>query len=153
MRRYRKLPSQSWRTYLANNKAAIATVDFFTVPTLTFGVFYVFVVIEHARRCVVHFNVTAHPTAKWIAQQLTEAVPLDTAPKYLIRDGDAKYRDVVARRITALGINDVVTTPALFNHSLKVHIRSRPGKFKFCLHRISFCGAVLRSEGRCQAMQ
>ena len=112
MRIYRKPPSQSWRTFLANHREAIAAVDFFIVPTLTFDVLYVFVVIEHARRRVVHFNVTAHPTAKWIAPQLTEAFPFDTAPKYLIREGDAKYGQSVTRRITALGIKDVVTTPA-----------------------------------------
>jgi transposase InsO family protein len=87
-------------------------VDFFTVPTATFNELYVFVVIEHARRRVVHFNVTAHPTAKWIAQQLTEAFPFDMALTYLIRDGDAKYGTAVKRRITALGMRDVVTTPA-----------------------------------------
>jgi transposase InsO family protein len=90
----------------------MAAIDFFAVPTLTFDVLYIFVVIEHARRRVVHFNVTAHPTAKWIAQQLTEAFPFESAPKYLIRDCDAKYGFAVKRRITALGIKDIVTTPA-----------------------------------------
>jgi len=112
MRRRRKPPSQSWRTFLANHREAIAAIDFFTVPTLTFDVLYVFVVIEHARRRVIHFNVTAHPTSKWIAQQLTEAFPFDSAPKYLIRDGDAKFGFGVQRRISALGITDIVTTPA-----------------------------------------
>ena len=112
MRRYRKPPSQSWRTLLANHREVIAAIDFFTVSTVTFDVLYVFVVIEHARRRVVHFNVTAYPTAKWIAQQLTEAFPFESAPKYLIRDGDAKYGLAVKRRITALGIKDIVTPPA-----------------------------------------
>ena len=71
-----------------------------------------FRIIEHARRRVVHFNVTPHPTAKWIAQQLIEAFPFDTAPKYLVRDGDTKYGSTVQRRISALGIKDIVTTPA-----------------------------------------
>jgi putative transposase len=113
MRRIPKPPSQSWRTFLANHREAIAAVDFFTVPSVKFDVLYVFVAIEHARRRVVHFNVTEHPTAKWIAQQITEAFPFDTAPKYLIRDGDAKFGTVVTRRIAALGIKDIVTTPAL----------------------------------------
>lgn len=113
MRRFRKPPSQSWRTFLANHREVIAAVDFFTVPTVTFDVLYVFVVIEHARRRVVHFNVTAHRTAKWIAQQITEAFPFESAPKYLIRDGDAKYEVAVERRISGLGIKDIVTTPAL----------------------------------------
>jgi transposase InsO family protein len=112
MRRYRKPPSQSWRTFLADHREVIAAIDFFTVPSVTFDVLYVFVVIEHARRRVVHFNITAHPTAKWIAQQLTEAFPFESAPKYLIRDGDAKYGITVKRRISALGIKDTVTTPA-----------------------------------------
>ena len=112
MRRHPKPPSQSWRTFLANHKEAIAAIDFFTVPTATFNILYIFVVIEHARRRVVHFNVTAHPTAKWVAQQLTEAFPFESAPKYLIRDGDAKYGFTVQRRIDALGIKDIVTTPA-----------------------------------------
>ncbi len=112
MRRIQKPPSQSWRTFIANHREAIAAVDFHTVPTVSFNVLHVFVVIEHARRRVLHINVTAHPTAKWIAQQITEAFPFDTAPKYLIRDGDAKYGDAVVRRITALGMKDVVTTPA-----------------------------------------
>jgi len=97
MRRHRSPPSQSWRTFLTNHRDAIAAIDFFTVPTATFKELYVFVAIEHARRQVVHFNVTAHPTAKWIAQQLTEAFPFDRAPTYLIRDGDAKYGYAVKR--------------------------------------------------------
>ena len=112
MRRRRKPPSQSWRTFLTNHKDAIAAMDLFAAPTITFDVLTVFVVIEHARRRVVHFNVTAHPTSKWIAQQLTEAFPFDSAPKYLIRDGDAKFGFGVQRRISALGIKDIVTTPA-----------------------------------------
>jgi transposase InsO family protein len=112
MRRHRKPPSQSWRTFLANHKEAIAAIDFFTVPTATFNVLYIFVVIEHSRRRIIHFNVTRHPTAKWIAQQLTEAFPFDTAPTYLIRDGDAKYGFTVQRRIRTLGVKDIVTTPA-----------------------------------------
>ncbi len=112
MRRTRKPPSQSWRTFLSNHRDVIAAIDFFTVPTVTFDVLYVFVVVAHATRRAVHFNATAHPTAKWVAQQLTEAFPFEMAPKYLIRDGDAKYGDVVTRQITALGIDDVVTTPA-----------------------------------------
>lgn len=111
MRRSRKPPSQSWRTFLANHHEALAAADFLTVPTVTFDVLHVFVVIAHARRGVVHFNVTAHPTAKWIAQQLTEAFHFESAPSDLIGDGDSKYGSAVKRRITALWINDIVTTP------------------------------------------
>jgi putative transposase len=70
-----KPPSQSWRAFLMNHADSIAGVDFFTVPTVTFRVVYVFIVIEHARRHIVHFNVTEHPSAQWVAQQLTEAFP------------------------------------------------------------------------------
>ena len=112
MKRYRKPPSQNWRTLLTNHHEEIVAIDFFTVPTVTFKILYVFVVIEHARRRVVHFNVTAHPTAQWTAQQLIEAFPFDTAPKYLIRDGDGICGAAVQRRIGSLGINEIVTTPA-----------------------------------------
>ena len=112
MKRMRKPPSQSWRTFLANHREAIAAVDFFTVPTMTFKILYVFVVIAHARRRVVHFNVTAHPSALWTAQQLTEAFPFNTAPTYLLRDGDAIYGAAVQRRIGNLNIKELVTTPA-----------------------------------------
>lgn len=112
MRRRRKPPSQSWRTFLTNHREAIAAIDFFTVPTITFDELYVFVVIEHARRRVVHFNARAYPTSKWIAQQLTEAFPFHSALKYLIRDGDAKFGLGVQRRISALFITDIVTPPA-----------------------------------------
>ena len=112
MKRMRKPPSQSWRTFLANHREAIAAVDFFTVPTMTFKILYVFVVIAHARRRVVHFNVTAHPSALWTAQQLTEAFPFNTAPTYLLRDGDAIYGAAVQRRINNLNMKELVTKPA-----------------------------------------
>ena len=112
MKRHRKPPSQNWRTFLTNHHQEIVAIDFFTVPTVTFKILYVLVVIEHARRRVVYFNATAHPTAQWTAQQLIEAFPFDTAPKYLIRDGDGIYGAAVRRRIGSLGINEIVTTPA-----------------------------------------
>ena len=112
MRRHRKPPLQNWCAFLSNHKEAIRAVDFFTVPTATFNVLYIFVVIEHAHRRIVHFNVTRHPKGKWIAQRLTEAFPFDTAPTYLIRDGDVKYGFIVQRRISALGVEDIVTTLA-----------------------------------------
>ncbi len=112
MKRVRKPPSQSWSTFLANHHEAIAAVDFFTVSTVTFKILYVFVVISHARRRVLHFNVTAHPSAHWTAQQLTEAFPFDTAPTYLLRDGDAIYGAAVQRRISNFDMKELVTTPA-----------------------------------------
>ncbi len=89
----------------------IAGIDFFTVPTATFRILYVFIVLNHDRRQVLHFNVTEHPTARWTAQQLVEAFPFDSAPRYLLRDRDAIYGEKVRRRIRSLGIEEVVTAP------------------------------------------
>jgi putative transposase len=112
MSRYRKPPSQSLRTFLCNHHEELVAIDFFTVPTVSFKILYVFVVMEHSRRRVVHWNVTAHPTSRWTAQQIIEAFPFATAPKYLIRDGDGIYGAAVSRRIESLGISEQVTTPA-----------------------------------------
>ncbi len=79
-----KPPSQTWRTFLTNHVGTLVSIDFFTVPTATFRVFYVFVVLAHARRRVLHFNVTEHPTATWTAQQIVEAFPEASAPRYLM---------------------------------------------------------------------
>ena len=76
-------PSQSWRTFLYNHASGIATMDFFVVPTATFRLLYVLVVMNHEQRKVVHFNITDSPTAAWTAQQIVNAFPHDTAPKYL----------------------------------------------------------------------
>ena len=84
-------PSPTWRTFLTNHVAQLASVDFFTVPTATFRVLFVFVVLSHDRRRVVHLNVAAHPTAAWTAQQLREAWPSDTAPRFVIRDREGIY--------------------------------------------------------------
>lgn len=111
MVRLRKPPSQTWRTFLSNHTECLAAMDFFTVPTAGFRVLYVFIVLNHDRRQVAHFNVTEHPTARWTAQQLTEAFPFDTAPGYLLRDRDAIYGEKVQRRIRSLGIEEVVTAP------------------------------------------
>ncbi len=105
-------PSTRWRTFLEQHAKDLVAVDFFVVPTVTFKVRFVFLVLAHDRRRIVHFNVTKHPTAQWTAQQFVEAFPFDTAPPYLLRDGDAIYGQRVRRRIECLGIDDVVTAPA-----------------------------------------
>ena len=87
----RKPPSQTWRTFLDNHLTDIVAIDFFTVPTATFRILFAFVVMRHDRRHVVHFNVTAHPTAAWTAQQIVEAFPDEAAPRFLIRDRDGIY--------------------------------------------------------------
>ena len=95
-----KPPSQTWKTFLDNHISQLASVDFFTAHTVWFEILFVFIVLAHDRRRVLHFNVTAHPTAEWTAQQIVEAFPFDTAPKYLLRDRDRIYgqqfRDQVA---------------------------------------------------------
>jgi transposase InsO family protein len=111
MIRYRNPPSQTWRTFLDNHVADLVSVDFFTVPTATFRILYVFVILRHERREIVHFNVTAHPTARWTAQQLVEAFPFDSAPRYLLRDRDAIYGEKVRRRIRSIGVEEVITAP------------------------------------------
>ena len=75
MLRHRKPPSQTWRTFLDNHVTELAAIDFFTVPTASFRILYVFLVLRHERREVVHFNITEHPTARWSAQQMVEAFP------------------------------------------------------------------------------
>ena len=92
MMNHRKPPSQSWRTFLKNHGHDIVSVDLFTVPTATFRVLYVFLVLSNKRRRIVHFNVTDSPSAVWIGQQIVEAFPWNTAPKYLLRDRDKKVR-------------------------------------------------------------
>ncbi len=101
---------QTWRTFLCNHMDMSAACDFFTVPTLSFKLLFVFVVLSHDRRRIVHVNVTKHPTADWTAQQLTEAFPGHrNMPRYLHRDRDAIYGEVVRKRIESLGIEQVVS--------------------------------------------
>ena len=109
--RPRRPPSQTWRTFLANHVGTLASVDFFTVPTATFRVLYVFFVPAHDRRRVLHFNVTENPSAEWTAQQIVEAFPEDTAPKYMVRDRDGIYGGHFRRRVESLGIEEVLTAP------------------------------------------
>jgi len=109
--RRRTPPSQTWRTFLDNHIGSLVSVDFFTVPTALFKVLFVFVVLAHNRRRVVHVNVTDAPTARWTAQQLVEAFPWDTAPRYLLRDRDAIYGAVFSSRAQAMGIHEVKTAP------------------------------------------
>ena len=109
--RGRTSPSQTWKTFLANHAKQIAAVDFFTVPTITFRNLYCFVVLLHDRRRVVHFNVTEHPTAAWTAQQIVEAFPEDTVPRYLLRDRDQIYGEEFRRRVAGMQIEDTPTAP------------------------------------------
>ena len=103
-------PAQRWRVFLANHREAIAAMDFFTVPTISFGVLYCFFVIRHDRRRILHFNITKHPTSSWIIQQLREAFPFGASPRFLIHDRDAKYGTEVPAAIRSLNINAVWTS-------------------------------------------
>ncbi len=107
----RKPPSQTWRAFLRNHTNDLVSIDFFVVPTATFRILYVFLVLEHDRRRIVHFNVTEGPSARWTGQQLVNAFPYDSAPKYLIRDRDKIYGAAFVRRVRAMGIEQVLTAP------------------------------------------
>jgi transposase InsO family protein len=111
MIRMTKPPSQEWRTFLANHVPDIAACDFFTVPTVTFRVLYVFIVLRHDRRQVVHFNVTSHPHAQWAAQQIVDAFPYEEAPRFLLRDRDGIYGDYFQKRVKDMNIEEVPTAP------------------------------------------
>ena len=102
---------QTWKTFLQNHVSEIVSVDFFTVPTIRFRVLFVFLVIEHQRRRVLHFGVTEHPTAQWAAQQIVEAFPECDAKRYLLRDRDSIYGQEFRNRVQSLGIKEIVTSP------------------------------------------
>jgi putative transposase len=112
LRRRRRPPSQTWRTFLTNHVASLVSMDFFTVPTLTGRVLFVLVLLSHHRRRIVHLTITEHPTAAWTAQQIIEAFPDDIAPKWLLRDRDAIYGDVFRRRVAGMGITEVISSPS-----------------------------------------
>jgi putative transposase len=104
-------PSQTWRTFLENHATELIALDFFTVPTATFRILFVLVILSHDRRRILHFNVTANPTAEWTARQLLEACGPDETPTWLIRDRDSIYGPAFHRQAVALGIGEVPTAP------------------------------------------
>jgi transposase InsO family protein len=111
LRRLPRPPGQTWKTFLHNHLSQMVSIDFFTVPTITMKVLFVFIVLEHRRRQVLHFNVTEHPTAAWTAQQIVEAFQDRDAARYLIRDRDSVYGNEVPLRIASLGIQEILTAP------------------------------------------
>ena len=111
MRRSSPRPSPTWRAFLASHLRDTVAIDFFLVPTLTFRLLFVFVVLRHDRRELLHVNVTDHPSAVWAARQIIETFPEETAPKYLLRDRDAIYGEKFVRRIKGMGIREVLTAP------------------------------------------
>jgi transposase InsO family protein len=104
-------PSQSWKTFLRNHAQAIAAIDLCVVPTLTFERLFAFLVLGHGRRQLLWFEVTRHPTAEWLARQITEAFPWTSAPAYLVRDNDRAYGRVFRSRVRAMGIRDRPISP------------------------------------------
>jgi len=111
VRRSSPSPNQKWRTFLRNHLGQMVSVDFLTVPTLTFQVLYVFIVLSHQRRRVLHFNIVESPSASWTAQQLREAFPFTPPPKYLLRDRDCIFGLEFKRRAQAMGLEEVRIAP------------------------------------------
>jgi putative transposase len=111
MVRPKRPPSPPWRAFLDNHVKDLVSVDFFAVPTVTFRVLFVFIVLAHARRRILHFDVTEHPTAQWTGHQISEPFPWESAPRYLIRDRDRVYGLAFRKRVECMGIEEVLTAP------------------------------------------
>jgi transposase InsO family protein len=111
MVRHRKPPSQTWQTFLRNHTKDLVSIDFLVVPTITFQLLFTFVILSHDRRRLVHFAVTANPTAEWTARQLLQAFPWDHAPRYLLRDRDRAYGLEFSEMAKCMGIHEVLTAP------------------------------------------
>jgi len=109
MIRFPTPPSQTWRTFLENHGTDIFAIDFLTVPTATFRVLFVLVILSHDRRKIVHTNATEHPTAAWTARQVLEAIGIDDTPKFLLRDNDAIYGKMFRQKVALLGLVEVTT--------------------------------------------
>src|ERR1700732_2977086 len=104
-------PSPTWRSFLRNEAIGIAAIDMFVAVSASFRLLYVMIILVHGRRKIVRFDVTQHPTAAWLAQQVIEWFPWDTAPSFLLRDRDASYGPAFSERVAAMGITEVVTAP------------------------------------------
>src|SRR5450631_3290225 len=111
MARRRRPPSQGWKTFLRNHADGIASIDLFVVLTVSFRLLYGLLILKHGRRQMLWLGVTAHPTAEWIARQLTEACGWEPVPRYIIRDRDSVYGEIFKRRLRAMGIRDWPTAP------------------------------------------
>jgi transposase InsO family protein len=104
-------PSRTWRSFLRNEIDGIAAIDMFVTVSVSFRLLYVMIILAHDRRKIVRFDVTQHPTATWLSQQVIEAFPWDTAPRYLLRDRDASYGAIFSQRVALMSIREVVTAP------------------------------------------
>jgi hypothetical protein len=111
LRRLPRPPGQTWKKFLRNHLGPMVSIDFFTVPTITMKALFVFIVLEHRRRQVLHFNVTEHPSAAWTSQQIVEAFADQNVPRYILRDRDGAYGNEVRLRIASRHIEEVLTAP------------------------------------------
>ena len=111
LRSIKRPPSQTWKTFLQNHIGEIVAIDFFMVSTIRLRVLFVFLVIEHQRRKILHFGITEHPTAEWTAQQMVAALSGREAKRYLIRDRDSIYGCAFCSRVETLGLSEVITAP------------------------------------------
>ena len=106
-----KTPSPTWRSFLHNHLTDTVAIDMFIVATATFRILYTLIVLDHDRRKIIHFGVAENPTQVWLSQQITEAFPWDTAPRYLLRDRDASYGPAFRARVKVMGVEEVVIAP------------------------------------------
>ena len=104
-------PSPTWRSFLRTETLGIAAIDMFIVPSATFRLLFVMLILAHDRRKIVRFDVTQHPTAGWLSRQVTEAFPWDSAPRFLLRDRDSSYGVEFSKRVDAMGITEVLIAP------------------------------------------
>jgi putative transposase len=109
--RRRKPPSPSWKTFLNNHVKDLVSLDFFVIPTVTYQVLFVLVILAHERRRIVHFRVMEHPTAEWTAQQVVDTFPWNDAPRYLLHDRDRVYGAHFRQRVQHMGIDEVRIAP------------------------------------------
>lgn len=109
MPKKKKQSGQTWLTFLHNHLKETVSVDFFTIPTLTYSILYVFVILSHDRRYILHYNITKHPTDQWTAQQLIEAFAWNPSPRFLIRDRDSKFAEKFKTRLRHFEIHDIRT--------------------------------------------
>ena len=129
MAKIRRPPSQGWKTFLVNHADGIASMDLFVVPTLSFRLLYGFLILLHGRRELLWLGVTAHPTAEWIAQQITEAFGWRNAPRYVVRDRDRVYGARFIQRVRAMGIRD----------ESRLRKSAQDDKWSFCLTAGTLC--------------
>jgi hypothetical protein len=111
MQRRRHSPSPTWRSFLRNQAVGIAAIDMFIVPSASFRLLFVMLILVHDRRKMVRFDVPEHPTAGWLSRQITEVFPWDAAPRFLLRDRDSSYGPVFSRQVEAMDITEVITAP------------------------------------------